>query len=188
MWLSRRRSLSILVTALVLLYVLLQAVSKPIKSRLAARYLAKGNALFVDQDYQDAVVQYTRVLSYEPNEEDAVRNKQMAEVASTDIAQAKPFFLEQGVGEVLVKLAEAQAEYPTPKAALAEGVKLYAAGQFSYAQYPLLRAVRLDPGYPEAWNYLGLTYEELGKLNTKYVKKAADAFGKRDALTPMYIK
>ena len=188
MWLSRRRSLSVFVTALVLLYLVVQAVLVPIKSALAARYLAKGDALFVDQDYLDAMVQYSRALSYESNNEVAAHNRQMAEAANTDIVQAKPFFEEHGVSEALAKLAEAEVAYPTPKAALTEGVKLYALGEFSYAQYPLLRAVRLDSGYPEAWNYLGLTYEELGKFDREYVKKAVEAYKNRDALTPKYIQ
>ena len=160
----------------------------PIKSSLSARYLAKGDTLFVDQDYLDAVVEYSRALSYEPNNEVAAHNRQMAEAASTDVVRAKPFFEAHGVNDVLVKLAEAEVAYPTPKAALTEGVKLYTAGEFAYAQYPLQRAVHLDPSYPEAWNYLGLTYEELGKIDVEYTKMAVEVFKKRDSLTPKYIK
>ena len=188
MWLSRRRSLSIFVIALALLYTLVQAILVPIKSKLSARYLAKGDALFVDQDYQDAVVQYSYALSYKANNVTATRNRQMAEAASTDIVKAKPFFEMYGVSEPLEKLSEAQIAYQDPKEALTEGVKLYAAGEFAYAQYPLLRAVQLDPNYPEAWNYLGLTYGELGKRDQVYSKKASEALKKRDILTPMYLK
>ena len=160
----------------------------PIKSSLSARYLAKGDTLFIDQDYLDAVVEYSRALSYEPNNEVAAHNRQMAEAASTDIVRAKPFFEAHGVNDVLAKLAEAEVAYPTPKAALTEGVKLYTAGEFAYAQYPLLRAVHLDPAYPEAWHYLGLTYVELGKLDPRYAKKALGVFERRDTLTPKYVE
>ena len=188
MKLSTHRAVASFVVALLLLYLGVTAVLVPIKAKLASRYLAKGDALFADQDFQDAFFQYDRALSYEPNDELAARNRQMAKAAPTDIAQAKPFFEAHGVGEVLSRLAEAQAAYVTPKAALAEGVKLYAAGEFSYAQYPLLRAVQLDPGYPEAWNYLGLTYGELGKVDGAYLQKENNAFAQRDILTPKYIK
>ena len=188
MRLTTHRAVAIFIVALSLLYLLTQAALVPLRRLLADRYLAKGNALFIDQDYQDAVKQYDKALSYEPNDELAAHNRQMAEAASTDIAQAKPFFQAQGVGDVLIRLAEAQVAYSTPKIALTEGVKLYTAREFSYAQYPLLRAVQLDPGYAEAWHYLGLTDQELGKLNGVYVGKALEAFAKRDALTPKYIK
>ena len=161
---------------------------KPVKLKLAERYESRGDTYFSRLQFKDAVGEYKQALQYDPQRVGAANNLRMAQFSESDLKAGLPFFQSHNVTEVVSLLNEALRPYPTPKESLAEGVKLYSIGRFAYARYPLERAVQLDPEYPEAWNYLGLTYQELAKDEPGMKGKAEDAFKKRDSLTVRYIQ
>jgi len=185
--LSPKRVGAILLISLALLYVLILQVQAPIRHTLSERYRTRGDAYFANLEYAEAQKQYNLALDYDPNNQAAKTALTMAEKAAVDLTAAKPFFQDHNVQKPLDLLKEAQKTYTNAKDAVAAGVAYYQAGQFVYAQYPLQQAVKLDPDYPEAWHYLGLTYTELAKTDPSYTAKANDCFQKQNALTPKYL-
>ena len=184
---SWRRAIFILLLSLALAAVIILQLIQPIKRKLSDRFTVRGDAFFALQDFTHADTEYEEALRYNPHNQTALTNKLLADTAKTDIAAARQFFVDHHVTDAVARIDKAEAEYPTPKDALEAGVILYNQGFYSYAQYPLQQAVKLDPDYPEAWNYLGLTYEKLAMLNPSFSAKAKAAFSKRDTLTAKYI-
>ncbi len=162
-------------------------VIKPVQQRIADRYAVRADADFVAGQYAQAQANYTKSLSYNPELESARTNRALAEQASTNPNAALSFFAQHNAVIQLGQLQEAMQQFADPKQALIEGVKLYQAGSFSYAQYPLKKATELDPQYAEAWNYLGLTYQELAKVDSSFTERATSAFAARDHLTSKYL-
>lgn len=184
---SYRRVGSILLVSSVLLWILLNQVQQPIQERISDRYRLRGDSYFAALDYAEAQNQYRLALKYNPHNQLAQQELDMAAKAAVDLTAAKPFFEGHNLQEPLSKLHEAQRTFTDAKAAVVAGVGYYNKGEFVYAQYPLQQAVTLDPEYPEAWHYLGLTYQELAKSDFSYQHKAQECFDKRDALTPKYL-
>lgn len=183
---SYRRAIIAVGVALALALLVITKIAWHVRQEVANRYLERGDIYLTQLEFSAAVDEYQKALHADPSNAEAISRLHTAEIAPVDIAQAASFYQEHRVESVISKLQEAQQPYSTVTAAVAEGVKLYSAQEAVYAQYPLERAVQLDPGYPEAWNYLGLTYQELAKIDSTYTKKAEVAFARRDALTPAY--
>jgi tetratricopeptide (TPR) repeat protein len=188
MRISGVRFFLVLVVAGALLYLLVRDVIQPARLAISDRYVVRGDALFEDEDYTEAVTQYQEALQYDDSNRVAQLNDTMAKSAPTDPAAAAPFFEAHGMTAALSQLAEAQKAYANPQQALQVGVTLYDEAQYALAQYPLQRATVLDSAYPAAWNYLGLTYQKLEPYGGGYAAKAAECFAKRDNLTPVYIE
>ena len=185
---SRRRLALIFVVTGFLLWWLVSNALNPLRLRLSERFTARGDGYFVALDYPDAVKEYDHALSLNPKNAQATTDRAMAEKATTDPQAAKSFFTAHAMSAELDKLNRAQATFTSAKKALEAGVALYATADYGYARYPLETAVKLDAQYPEAWDYLGLDYQKLAATDSAYTAKAADAFKKRDLLTPNYIK
>jgi len=185
--LSYTRSLLIVILSLVLAVLLLGELTAPFKRFIADRYRERGDSYLISLQYDQARSQYETALHYNSGDTLAVSHKHLADVAPSDIAQAKSFFVEHQVKAVLDKLNVAQAGYSDPKQALQVGANFYTAKDFVYAQYPLQRAVQLDPEYTEAWHYLLLDYQELAKIDAQYKTKADEAQKRQDDLSPKYL-
>ena len=186
--LPRWRSLTALGLTVALLLLATPFVLKPVKLKLAERYESRGDTYFSRLQFKDAEGEYRQALQYDPQRVGSVNSLRMAQLSESDLKAGLPFFKAHNITEVVNLLNDATMPYPTPKESLEEGVKLFSVGRFAYARYPLERAVLLDPEYPEAWNYLGLTYQELAKEEPGMKGKAEEAFNKRDSLTVIYIK
>ena len=185
--LSPRRLTLIGLVSIALAALLVWEIAVPIRASLAQRFLARGDTYLKEQEFDAAAAEYRKALSYEPSDFHIKSRLDLAKKAPTDIAAAAGFYQENHIQPVLDKLAKAQKHYADSKQALQAGVDLYQAKDFSYAQYPIKRALQLDPGYPEAWHYLGLTYQELAKIDPSFKQKADEAFHQRDLLTPAYL-
>lgn len=181
------RSLFILLVALILGVLVLFQLLHPYLLRLSDRYLARGDSYLVLQDYGSALNEYDKALEYNPNNTLVKSHQILAKLAPTDPAVARNFYRSKGAKAVNEQLDAALKDFPSALEALKAGLVFYDRGEFALAQYPLQKAVKLDPEYPEAWNYLGLTYQKLASLDHNLEKKALEAFKKRDELTPNYI-
>ncbi|MBU6389161.1 tetratricopeptide repeat protein [Patescibacteria group bacterium] len=185
---SRKRSLFILVVAMVLAVLAAWQIIAPIKERVSERYVQRGDTYMAAQDYETAQEEYRKALTVNPRNATAADRLRVAQKAETDIAAVRSFFEAHKIDPVLQKLDQATKPYGSPKYALVAGVRFYQDHDFVYAQYPLQQAVRLDPQYPEAWHYLGLVYTELATFDASYQAKAAAAIKKQNDLSPMYLK
>lgn len=161
-------------------------LAPPLRQELSARFLHRGDQLMLQQEYEGAAQEYRRAARYDGQNAAAKERERMAQAAPYDMAVAGEFYRERGVAAVTERLDRALAQYSTPKEAAEAGLAFYGAKEYVYAQYPLERAVKLDPQYAEAWHYLGLTYRELAKENARYQKMASEALAKRDGLTLKY--
>lgn len=185
---SALRSLLILALGLCAALLLAWQVAQPLRPALSDRYLSRGDSFLEAQDYGDARAQYAVALRYNPDNALAKAHDAIAAAMPTDPAKGEQFYLARGVQSVTNRLAAAQKQYSTPKEALQAGVTLYVGHDYGYARYPLERAVSLDPGYAEAWNYLGLNYQELAKVDASFAEKARQALAKRDSITTRYLE
>ena len=182
------RSFTALAVTAVLLATAARFALAPIKKRIAERYVGRGDTYFGELQFKEAQQEYRNALDLDPQSLAAKDSLQLATDSVHDLKSGLPFFQSHHDDSVVERLQESLKPYQTPKEALAEGVKLYADGEYSFARYPLERAVQLDPGYPEAWNYLALTYGELAKEDPEMQSKVKDAEAKRDSLTVKYIQ
>lgn len=180
--------MAILLLGVALLGVIMNHFLSPLRQTLSDRFVSRGDAYMRSLDFPAAEVEYHKAVSYVSGNSVALSRQRYAAVSQTNIADARPLFEELHVQSVLVTLDQAQAEFKDPKEALREGVLLYTQKEYVYAQYPLQKAVQLDPEYPEAWHYLGLTYQKLGEIDPNYQVKSREAFRKRDSLSPAYIE
>jgi Tfp pilus assembly protein PilF len=171
-----------------LIALLMYELTGPVRTLVGERFVRRGDQYLAAQDFSEAETQYAEALRYDPGNTIATRRKLIADKAPTDIAIAADFFQQHGVAAPLQKLARAQQTYADPKEALAVGAQFYDMGEIVYAQYPLKRAVQLDPEYAEAWHYLALTYADLAKTDASYQDKADQALARQNALTPKYLK
>ena len=162
---SPRRALTAGGVALLLVLLLATNVAWRVRQKVAQRYLERGDVYLTELEYASAVKEYQSALHADPSSQIAISQLHLAQIAPVDIAQAVDFFQQHNVQSVLTKLAEAKQPFNSAPAALKEGLTLYSGQQFVYAQYPLQEAVKIDPGFPEAWHYLGLTYQELAKID-----------------------
>ena len=185
---SAKRTAVIFLVGVALGGLVVWQASIPIRNRIATRYVERGTTYLVAQEFSSAAKEYEKALDYNIDNQEAFTYLRLAKEGPVDIAKLKQFYQTHHVESVLDKLDLAQQSYETPKKALEAGVGFYEAHEYSFAQYPLLRAVQLDPEYPEAWHYLGLTYQELAKMDVRYQERAVQAFAKRDNLTPKYLK
>jgi len=175
-----------LVAVIILAIAVWQGVI-PIRIAVAKRYVTRGDSYFVHQQFDLAEQEYQSALKYDGKLTEASTREAIAANASTDIAAARPLFVELGQTDEVNAIDQATVAYTDPQKALAGGVAFYNNAQYALARYPLEKAVQLDPNYPEAWNYLALTYDQLAQSNATFQAKAKDARTKRDALTPKYI-
>lgn len=180
---STRRSCLILVLATALLALVLSQLLEPVRHWAGDRFLARGDADFIAHKYDEAQEEYKRAWHTDGNNTVAREREKLAQSAIGDIASARSFFVDHGDTETVEKIDRATSDYATAKEALAAGVEFFAQGDYAYARYPLEKAVAMDAAYPEAWNYLGQTYEKLALVDATYRDKVQDAFAKRDALT-----
>lgn len=183
---SFRRSVVIItVTVLVCALVGWQLVTWA-RPFLATRYTERGIAYVKAQQFSQARAEFERAESFGDSSAHAWKEK--ASQAPTDPRILTTEWTAWGITAVTEKLHQATQPFATPKQALTAGVALYDAGEFAYARYPLEQAVTLDSEFPEAWHYLGLTYDSLAALDSSYTAKAQEARVKRDALTSRYLK
>jgi tetratricopeptide (TPR) repeat protein len=157
-------------------------------NHISQRFDQRGDTLLLSQDYPSAVMEYQKALKYNPQDSYAKQQLVLAQSLPTDPLAGESFFTKNGDSEMVTKIQAATKAYSDPKEALQVGANLYANQDYAFAQYPLALAVKLDPGFSQAWNYLGLDYQELAKLNPLFAKKAQAAFATRDNLTVQYIK
>jgi tetratricopeptide (TPR) repeat protein len=184
---SIRRAIIIILVSLGLALALLHQLIQPIHRKLAERFVTRGDQFFALQDFAHADNEYKEALTYDPHNQIALANKQLANAAKTDIAIAQPFFEAHHITDVVDRITRAKGPFTTPKDALEEGVLLYNQGFYTYAQYSLQQAVESDLSYPEAWNYVGLNDIKLADIDPIFKEKATKAFARRDALTPKYL-
>jgi tetratricopeptide (TPR) repeat protein len=185
---SKRRGIVIILLSLALLAVIINHFLSPLRQSLSDRFVSRGDSYMQSLDFPSAAKEYHKAVSYVSSNNEAATRERYASIAQVDIAAAKPLFEELHIDNVLNILDQAQANFPNPKEALKEGVLLYSEKKYVYAQYSLQKAIQLDPEYPEAWHYLGLTYQKLGEIDPDYQNKSLAAFRKRDALTPTYLE
>lgn len=184
---SSFRGILIILIGLIIGFLVVWQFSIPVRHRLAERQIDRGDVFLLAQDYSGATVEYQKALSYEKTNTEAEHRLELAKEGPVDIVKLRQFYLDHKDLEIVTKIDQATKSYTEPKEALKAGVELYSAKEFVYAQYPIQEAIRLDPDYPEAWHYLGLTYQQLAKIDPNYTEKAADAWEHRDALTPKYL-
>jgi len=180
---STRRSCLVLILAFALLILVLSQLLIPVRHWAGQRFLARGDTLLAAQKFDEAQEEYKRAWHTDGNNSEARGREVLAREALTDIAQARDFFQQRGDTVMVAKIDQATEPYATPKEALSVGVQFMEKGEYSLARYPLQLATELDPEYPEAWHYLGLTYEKLALLDANYRVKAQEAMTRRDALT-----
>ena len=185
---SARRSCLFILVALALGILGVAQAAKPIRLAAAKRYAERGTARFIAQDYAGAVNEYGASLRYDPANREILADRALAQSAETDPLAAEPFFIVHNVQDALTRLQRAQGPFATAKDAAAAGIELLNEGQPVYARYSLQQATVMDPAYPDGWNYLGVDYQALAKIDPAYAAKATAAFAKRDALTPKYLK
>ena len=185
--LSARRSAAALLVGTILLVVLLMTASAPLHRIIAERYRTRGDLAIAALNFDQAEQDYQRAVQLDGRNLLASERLHLANSAEADIAAARPLFVELNQNDVVTKIDAATASFPDPKTAAAEGLRLYNVNDFRFARYPLETAVRLDPGYPEAWHYLALTYDKLAVYDATYRDKAATARANRDRLTPRWI-
>ncbi|MEI6477533.1 MAG: hypothetical protein WCO52_00910 [bacterium] len=181
------RSLAIIGIGLAIGVVILWQVAIPFREKVAARYVERGDAYLVVQEFDSAAGEYQKGLDFDRHNAQAAEGLRLAKLGPVDVAQLREFYISHNATTVISQLDNATKSYPNPKSALQAGVDLYAKHQYNYARYPMQSAVKLDPGYPEAWNYLGLDYQKLAEWDASYTTKAEEMFKKRDALTPNYL-
>ena len=184
---SKARSFSIFVVGLALGLVVLWQLVQPVRTVIANRYIVRGDTYMNTQDFDLASGEYAQALKIDPDNSLAQSRMQLAKEGPVNIAALLPYYQAQGIGNIVSAIEAAEQPYTDPKKALQAGANLYASDEFDLAQYPMQEAVKLDPGYPEAWNYLGLDYQQLASYNSSYTAKAKQAFTKRDNLTPDYL-
>ena len=184
---SARRSCAIILIACVFLYLLFLHSTPPFRQLVAQRFIVRGDRYFIALHYDEAEREYLKAEQADAQSAAATDRLRLVRLAETDIVNARSFFEDHHVDNVVRKIDEATAQHSTPKEALTAGIALYQSGDYGYARYPLEEAVQLDPKYPEAWHYLALTYDKLAEVNASYRDKAKDARAKRDALSPAWL-
>lgn len=182
---SKGRSAAVIVVAVLLLGVAANAAIQKAKPPLAARYETKGIAFLKEQQFEQAAREFARAETL-GRKESAVW-EQWAKDAPTDPKVLEYYWRFWDIPEVTAKLDQALTPFTEPKAALAQGIALYSAGEPQYAQYAIDRALELDPKYPEAWHYRYLTYLKLAEQNARYREQAEQARQERDRLTSLYL-
>ena len=185
---SARRSVAIMLIGLALGAIVLWQALQPVRRQIAGRYVDRGDSYMENRDFDLALDEYAKAQDFDPSSSEASSRIALAKEGEVNIAALRSFFASHGKPDLVKEIDAATKTYSQPKDALEAGATLYTAQEFALARYPLEEAVMLDPGYPEAWNYLGLTYKELAFYDASYNAKAAQAFAKRDALTPNYLQ
>lgn len=185
--LPRFRAVLILVISFALGGLISWQVIQPVYRRVSDRYVVRGDAFLASGEPEAAEVEYRDALKYNAKNQLAQQRLILAETVPVDIAAGRGFYEEKGVAAVVQKIDKARTAYARPKEAVQIGLEFYTNREFVYARYPLERAVQLDPEYPEAWHYLGLTYQELAKTDPSFQAKAEEAFRRRNLLTPNYL-
>lgn len=185
---SRRRSLVIFIIGVTLGALVLLQLIQPVRRQLAVRYVQRGDEYMANRDFDLAQDEYAKALALDPQSQEAKTQDDLAKEGQVDIRALRSFFAGVGRNDLTAKIDQATQNFTDPKQAAEAGVSLYSQHEYSLARYPLERAVAQNPGYAEAWHYLGLTYQELGKVDGSYAIKASQAFAKRDALTSKYLE
>lgn len=185
---SWHRSLLIIVVGLLLAGIIVLQAAQPLRQDLAQRYLARGDAFFAAQNYDQAENEYQRALRYNSQLSLAQDNLDLVQKATTDIVLSRQFFADHNRSDIVQKIDEATQTFGQPKDAVKQGVHYITQGDFVYARYPLEQAIKLDPNYPEAWHYLAQTYQELAKYDPSFQTMANAAIKRQNILTPQYLK
>ena len=184
---KRRTAFIFFIAALLAIFISWQIII-PVRQDVSARYVQRGDAYLSAQEFDSAQKEFQQAISYDSTNQTAKERLEIAKKSLTDIALVGDFYRQQQITAVVQKLDTAQKMYSTPKQALQAGVLFYQNHDFVYAQYPLQRAIELDPGYPEAWHYLSLTYQELTKADPTIQAKADAALKKQNELTAKYLQ
>lgn len=183
---SAKRSCAVIVIAGIVIFILVLEVLQPIKLSLANRYVNRGNSYFLSHNFERAEQEYSKALKYNSKHATALHRQAIADQAQVDMAAARSTFIELNDPESVAQIDQATQVFKSAPEALLAGVQLFQSAQYNLARYPLAQAVQLDPGYPEAWHYLYLTYAELGALNADFAKEEEAAKAQRDLLSPRW--
>lgn len=184
---SLPRAVIILIVGAILGFLLFQQAATPIRQKVSDRFVIRGDSYVLSQDFAEAEAEYEKALAYNPENQIAKRQLDLTKKGETDIAVLRDFYVAHGAATIVDRIDASSKQYSDPKEAVAAGIAWYQKGESLYAQYPLQQAVELDPGYPEAWHYLGLVYQDLALHDEAYKEKAEEAWKTRDLLTPKYL-
>lgn len=182
------RTVSIVVIGLLIGILVLWEVLTPFKKEVALRYIERGDRYLLEELLQPALDSYNQALRFDPANQTAVSRQQMTMRARTDALAMRGFVQDHGMTAAAQRLESALYEYEQPKDALIAGVDLYQRGYYSYARYPVERALEIDRYYTEAWHYLGLICGELAKIDSEWQECTEKAWSERDKLSTEYLE
>lgn len=145
------------VLAIVLVVLIIDLLSKPLRNNWSDDYLAKGDIYLEQKKYLSAEVQYRKALLLKNKNTTAKEHLDLAQKAQSNIWVLRDFFIERKIDSEILKFEKAGKNFETPSEATKASKDLIQLGEYQLAEIPALSATKINNEYKDGWIYLGLS-------------------------------
>ena len=176
---------------IILVLFLLIFLLKPLRIFSSNKLVSAGDEYLASKKYLHADLAYEKALLLSPKNPDIIAKRALAKSASEDIEKLESLFQNEKYSMNKKALESASVFPENETAALKLSKDLIEKGEYQMAIIPAHTATEMDPGYRDAWLYLGianLKTAELVELSPEvkqtYMAKAKEALGRAKETDP----
>ncbi len=176
---------------IVLAFLLIIFLLKPLRTFSSKKFVSVGDEYLASKKYLHADLAYEKALLLSPKNSDILAKRALAKSASEDIEKLESFFQEEKFSANKEALLSAS-EFPSSETdALKLCKELIEKGEYQLAIIPAHTATEMDPGYRDAWLYLGIANLKTAQLvelspevKQAYMNKAKEALQRAKEIDP----
>lgn len=180
----------IITSLLVILVVILMFIlMKPLRIYSSHKFSSAGDNYLAQNKYLHADLAYEKALILSPKDTGVMAKRALAKEASENIVKLESFYNSFSDKKALFDSAVSFPKTETDAVKLSK--QLIEQGEYQLAAIPAETATQMDPGYFDAWFYLGIAnlrtaqlVELSPEIRQKYLDMAREALKKAKEIDP----
>lgn len=176
---------------IILVIILLFFLLKPLRTHSSNKFVLAGDEYLANKKYLHADLAYEKALTLSPKDSAIMAKRALAKSASEDVEKLENLYQNEKFSSDK-EMLESASEFPANETeALKLSKDLIEKGEYQLASIPAKTATEMDPGYRDAWLYLGIANLKTAQLvelspevKQSYMDKAKTALQKAKEIDP----